>query len=171
MNSNGQRVVAGVGTDRISLFRGELFAGYQRQDYDRESFKTVSGEVFGGNLYWYPTRDLILGASLDRSLGDSTLRSAGNEDGSPIETTSVLLKADYLLSDIWMMSGKAGYTFTDYKLSPREDNLWTAGTTVSYFIWRNLAATFDYQYIDLDSNIPVNSFDRNVYTVGATYKY
>ena len=171
LNSNGQRVVGGIGTDRISLFRGEIFAGYQRQNYDRAGFDDVTGAVFGGKLYWYPTRDLVWELDVDRSLGDSTLRSAGNENGSPTETTSFLLKGDYLLSDIWKVSGKAGYTFTDYELSTREDSLWVAGTTVSYYVWRNLAATFDYQYINLDSNISVNSFDRNLYTVGATYRY
>jgi hypothetical protein len=171
LHSNGQRVIAGLGTDRLSLFRGELFGGYQRQDYDRQQFNSVSGAVFGGSLSWYPTRDLVWTLNADRSLGDSTLASAGNQDGSPIETTSASLKVDYLFSNVWTMSAQAQYAFIDYKDSTREDNLWQVGTTISYDIRRNWAVTFDYQYTDLKSSFDTNSFNRNVFTVGATYKY
>ncbi len=171
LNSNGQRVVAGFGTDRLSLFRGEIFGGYQRQDYDRAQFDSVTGGVFGGSVSWYPTRDLVWALNVDRSLGDSTLASAGNEDGSPIETTSASLRVDYLLSNVWTVSAQGQYSFIDYQDSTREDNLRQAGTTISYYIWRNWAATFDYQYTDLKSNFDTNSFNRNVFTLGTTYKY
>lgn len=170
-DSEGQRIVAGLGTDRISLFQGEVFAGYQRQDYDNAAFGTVDGEVYGAHLYWYPTRDLTIGIEVDKSIGDSTLATPGNAQGSPVEDTGFLARADYLLSDIWSFSGRAGYDFIDYTATTREDDRWLAGTTVSYFVWRNLALTFDYQYINLDSNITANSFDRNMFTFGGTYKF
>ncbi len=37
----------------------------------------------------------------------------------------------------------------------------------SYFIWRNLAATFEWEYVNVDSNFATNSYDRNVFTAGA----
>ena len=69
-DSEGQRIVAGLGTDRISLFQGEIFAGYQRQDYDNAAFGDVESDVYGGQLYWYPTRDLTVGIEVDKSIGD-----------------------------------------------------------------------------------------------------
>ena len=107
-NSEGQRIVAGLGTDRISLFQGEIFAGYQRQDYDNAAFGDVESDVYGGQLYWYPTRDLTVGIEVDKSIGDSTLSSPGNPSGSPVEDTGILVRSEYILSDIWSLSGRVG---------------------------------------------------------------
>lgn len=170
-NSAGQRVVGGLGTDRISLFRGEVFAGYQWQDYDNPAFGDISDAVFGGRLYWYPLRELTFDLKVDRSIGDSTLFTPGNAAGSPVEDTGIALRADYVVTDLWSLAGKLGYDYVDYTATPRRDNQWLLGTTISYFIWRDLALTFDYQHIALDSNFSVNSFNRNMYTLGGTYKF
>jgi hypothetical protein len=82
-----------------------------------------------------------------------------------------LVRSEYALSDIWSLSGRAGYDFIDYTATTRQDDRWLAGTTIRYYIWRNLALTFDYQYLNLDSNIPAASFDRNMFTFGGTYKF
>lgn len=171
LDASAQRVVAGVGSDRISLFKGEIYAGYQRRDYQASGIATSEGSVFGGQLFWYPTRDLTFGLNVDRALGESTLRTAGNPSGSPIETTSADFTLDYLLADIWTLSARAGYSFTDYKIGTREDEQWSGGILVSYFVWRNLAATFEWDHVTVDSNISTNSYDRDVFTVGSTYKY
>ena len=170
-DSSGQRVIAGVGSDRISLFRGEVFAGYQRQAYDDPAINTVQGTVFGGRLFWYPTRDLVLAIDADRKLGDATLATPGNPFGSPVESTSLFFKADYTLTDTWSLSARVGYTLIDYKDSTRENDQWVAGTAINYYIWRNLAATFEWQYVNLKSSIDANSFERNVLTLGTTYRY
>ncbi len=170
-DSEGQRIVAGVGSDRISLFRGELFAGYQRQEYSDPAIATIEGTVLGGRLFWYPTRDLVIAFDADRKLGDSTLPSPGNPFGSPVEATSFAARADYILTDTWSLSARFGYTNIEYKDSARSDDQWVAGTTMSYYIWRNMAATFEWQYVNLQSNFEDNSFERNVFTLGATYKY
>lgn len=170
-DSQGQRIIAGIGTDRVSLFRGEVFAGYQRQDYDNAAIDTINGSVLGGRLFWYPTRDLVIGLDADRRLTEATLPTPGNAFGSPVETTSIVLKADYILTDTWSASARLGYSLIDYQESSREDDQWQGGVTVSYFIWRNLAATFEWQYTDLQSNTAGNSFQRNIFTAGATYKY
>jgi Putative beta-barrel porin 2 len=170
-DSNGQRIVGGFGTDRISLFRGEVFAGYQRQDYDNAAFGTVSNFAYGGKLSWYPLRELTVRLEVDRNISDSTLFTPGNPNGSPTENTGVVLRTDYRLTDIWSLSTRLGYDFIDYTRTPREDNQWLAGLTASYFVWRDLALTFDYEYIELDSNFAANSFTRNIYTFGGTYKF
>lgn len=171
LDSNSQRVIGGIGTDRISLFQGEIYAGYNRRNYDSAGVADTDGVVYGAQVFWYPTRDLTFGLNADRSLGESTLRTAGNPNGSPIETTGVELTVDYLLADIWTLSGKAGYSFTDYTIGTREDEQWSGGLLVSYFVRRNIATTFEWTHDTVDSNISVNSYDRDTFTAGATYKY
>jgi hypothetical protein len=45
------------------------------------------------------------------------------------------------------------------------------GTTMTYSVWRSFGLTFDYQHIQLSSNVPLQSFTRDVVTIGGTYKY
>jgi Putative beta-barrel porin 2 len=170
-NSDGQRIVGGVGSDRISLFRGEIYAGYQQQNYENPAFGTVSNFAFGGKVAWYPMRELTVRVSADRGINEATLYTPGNVTGSPIEDTGALLQADYRLTDIWSLSTRLGYDFIRYTQTTRKDNQWLAGLTASYFIWRDLALTFDYEYIDLNSNFAANDFSRNIYTFGGTYKF
>ena len=171
LDNQTQRVLVGVGTDRVSLFKGEVYAGYQRRDYDAAALETQDAAVYGGQLFWYPTRDFTLGLNADRSLGEATLRTAGNANGSPTETTAVNLTGDYILDEIWTLSAKVGYSNTDFLTGTREDDMWSGGVAANYFIWRNLAATFEWEYVDVESNISSNSFERNQFTAGATYKY
>ncbi len=171
LDNTSQRVLAGIGTDRISLFQGEIYAGYQRREYETAGIETQNAAVYGGQLFWYPTRDLTFGLNVDRSLGESTLRTAGNTTGSPIETTSIKLTGDYILDAVWTLSAKAAFSNTDYLVGTREDDSFSGGIMASYFIWRNLAATFEWEYTNVDSNFSTNSYDRNVFTAGATYKY
>jgi hypothetical protein len=170
-NSEGERVVAGIGSNGLSLFRGEVFAGYQQQTYDNASVGTISGNVVGGHAEWLPTRDITLGVSADKILGDATFASPRNADGSPVESTTVLLRANYSAEDLWSLSARFGYAFNDYKNDGRRDDQWIAGATTSYSISRNLTATVDWQYTNVDSNVDINSFNRNVFTVGANYKF
>lgn len=170
-NSNGQSIVGGLGTERISLFRGEIYAGYQQQDYASTAFGTISTFAFGGKFAWYPLRELTVRLSADRSIGEATLFTPGNPTGSPIEDSGVLLRTDYRLTDIWSLSTRLGYDFIEYTQTTREDNQWLAGLTASYFVWRDFALTFDYEYINLNSKFTANDFNRNIYTVGGTYKF
>jgi hypothetical protein len=41
----------------------------------------------------------------------------------------------------------------------------------SYSVWVNFALTLDYQHVELKSNAPLQSFTRDVVTLGATHTY
>jgi hypothetical protein len=75
------------------------------------------------------------------------------------------------LAKEWMASTRFGYIRTSYTDLTRIDNAWTAGGTVTYSVWQNFGITLDYQYIQLASNVPFQSFTRNVVTLGLTYRY
>ena len=59
----------------------------------------------------------------------------------------------------------------DYNETPRRDNGWTAGTTLTYSIWRNFGLSLDYQHLALNSNVPDQGFSRDIVTLGVSYKY
>ena len=109
---------------------------------------------------------------LDQVLGVSFLApSSGTPLGTSTKATTLLGEATYALGPEWAASGRAGFINTTYVSNPRRDDAWTFGTTVTYSVWRNFGLTFDYQHIELSSNVAFQGFSRDVVTLGATYKY
>jgi len=53
----------------------------------------------------------------------------------------------------------------------RRDDAWTGGATLSYSVWQNFGLTLDYQHVQLNSNVPLQSFTRDVVSVGGNYRY
>jgi uncharacterized protein (PEP-CTERM system associated) len=86
-------------------------------------------------------------------------------------TTAGTFAVNYNLSRVWSAIGRATVARSDYVDSVRRDTLWGLSATLNYSIWRNLAATLDYQYIDNNSNIAGVAYTKNVVSAGLTYKY
>jgi hypothetical protein len=170
-NSSGYRTVGGIGTDQIGLFRGEVYGGFQSERHDSVLLGTVNGTVLGGRVYYYPLRELTISASVDQSLGVSLLEMVPGALGSNTKATSALLQATYALAREWAASARFGFIRTDYVDTARQDDAWTGGATLTYSVWQNFGLTLDYQHIQLNSNVPLQSFTRDVATLGGTYKY
>jgi hypothetical protein len=170
-NSQGYRVVGGLGTDRISLFRGEIYAGYQRQLYDYTPFGAPSSPVYGGKISWFPTRAVTVTAALDETYQDSGLTTANNSTGSAAHVTAATLNILYAMAREWTASVNGGYADVLYVSGGRHDHRWNAGSTLNYEIMRNLFATFNYTLVLVESNAEGGSFTRNQFSLGGTYKY
>ena len=172
LSSSGYRAVGGLGTDRIGLFRGEAYGGYQSETYNSAGIGTVGGAVFGGRIHYFPLPELAIKFSADETLGASLLATApATPSGTSTRLTSVLAKADYSIAPEWGASGRAGYIHADYRNNLRHDNAWTVGTTFGYYFWRNVGVSLDYQHVELTSNIASQSFTRDIVTLGLVYKY
>ncbi|MBB4200568.1 hypothetical protein GGD83_004397 [Rhodoblastus sphagnicola] len=170
-NSEGYKVSGGLGTDRISLFKGEVYAGYQQQFYKSAAFGDVGAPAFGGKLFWYPTQYITVSANVDETLGTATFVSPSNPNGSATKTTGGGLKVDYTLSEVWSANARGGYSHATYVNNSRVDDTWSAGATLNYRIWRNFSATLDYQFSAVDSNYAAAGYVRHIASLGVTYKY
>jgi hypothetical protein len=171
LGSSGYGVVGGAASRQIGLFRGELYAGYQSEHYDAGGFGDVTSTVFGGRLYYEPTRYWQLVAALTRSLDVSVQASPLSPFGVPVRTTAAVLQSNYSLSTQWSATARLGYMKYEYVDSSRLDDAWNAGARIDYKVWQNVALSLEYQYTKLSSNIPLTSYTRNVITAGALYKY
>ena len=118
-----------------------------------------------GRKYW------TLIASLDQTIGISTILTPEIPEGSPNKVTTAILQTNYALSQWWWVGARAGYTSTSVFGGPAHSNGWLAGASFNYEIWRNLLLTLDYQYTTVDSNVAFSDFTRSVYTAGLTWKY
>lgn len=171
LSSDGYRLLAGVGTDRLSLFRGEIYAGYQRQVYSAIIPGGAESPVFGGKVYWYPTRTLTLSGSLDENFTDSNAPTPGNPLGYPARDTAAQFNIDYKLPLAWTATLHNRFDNLVYLDTTRVDEDWQTGLKLGYQINRGLGVSFDYTYIRSDTNVPFSSFADNVVTLGGDYKF
>jgi hypothetical protein len=172
LSSTGYRVVGGLGSDQIGLFRGEIYGGYHADSYRSGAIGTVSTPVFGGRIYYYPLPELTISTAVDRTLGASLLvAAAASAAGSATQVTSAVTRADYAFAPEWTAAAIGGYVHTDYVRSVRQDDGWTLGSTLTYSVWQNFGLTLDYQHVELVSNAVLQSFSRDVVTLGVSYKY
>jgi hypothetical protein len=170
-NSRGYSVVGGLGSDRIGLFRGEIYAGYQQQQYASALFGTQGSPKYGGKIIWDPTRGWSIIVALDETYQNSGLALSSNTTGSPAYVTTATTTIQYAMAREWTASVGGGYSDVLYLNGGRHDQRWTTGATVNYDIARNLAATFNYSLVLVESNATGGSFTRNQFSLGGTYKY
>lgn len=194
-DTNGYRVVGGLGSDQIGLFKGEIYGGYQSQSsaYGLAGVGSTS-PAFGGRLYYYPTPYLTISASADETLGSTTPGSVSTSVvSSPLVNSHLaiivspasssrafqaMLQADYSFSPYWTAHIRGGYGETLYTNSSRVDSTWTTGIGGRYFFWRNVALTVDYLHSLINSSnanvwpsVSSTNYSQNVVTAGVTYKY
>jgi hypothetical protein len=168
LSSNGYRAVAGVGTGRIGLMQGEVYAGYQAEKFRSITMGTAGGVAFGGQLDYTPLQQLDLRLGVDRTIGATQTTATA---GTSTTVTDILAVASYSIAPEWSASGRAGYIHSDYKGINRADDSWTIGPTLTYSVWQNFGLTLDYQHIETTSNVPLASFSRDVVSLGVSYKY
>jgi hypothetical protein len=174
-NSQGYRITAGVGTSKEGIWTGEVYGGYQVQDYD------VGGDtgrpVFGFRIGYSPTRMWVFQASLDENFNAAAAPTNGTNGANVTNSgaayiTTALLNVQYKgLPPDWSTSARFGYVRSDYFDIGRTDNGWLAGVNVRYAIWRNLGLTLDYQFTSLDSGVANQSYDQHMVSIGASYRY
>jgi hypothetical protein len=169
--SRGYRIIAGLGSDRISLFRGEIFGGYQQQIYDQRQLGVASAFVFGGKIFWYPSRALTIRATLDQTFTDSSLPTPTNPNGYPQQLTTAELNATYQLAKDWSVMWRGGYDYAIYLGSARRDHGWLSGASLKYQLYRNVDLTVDFDFAKVVSNYEFGGFTRNAVNAGAKWRY
>ena len=170
-DSKGYRVVAGLGSDRISLFRGEIFAGVHRQNYDNPLIAAAASPILGGKIFWYPTRAITVRAALDQTFSDSSMPTPGNPAGFPARQTSAQAHVTYQMSKSWQAAWRIAFEHSAYLGTIRRDNGWRTGATLAYDLYRNVALTLDYEFQRLHSIAPDASYVRNAVNLGMKYRY
>lgn len=187
-DTNGYRVVAGLGSDLVSLVRGEIYGGYQSQSSDHGLPNgTISAPTYGARLFYYPTPYFTITAAVDQTLAAAaapTPLAATLGQWSPgSRNARATLQADYAFSPYWTAFVRGGYGDTRWANLPRVDTAWAGGAGVSYTFWRNIAITLDYQFQKTSSNSGsffnfANAgspgtwgYTQNVISAGITYRY
>ena len=184
LNSEGYRVVAGIGSDRISLFNGEIYAGYANQRFENPTVGTVSIPVVGGRLSWYPTRFLTFTLNGDRTFGTSDFNALGLVPGSPVTNTgpgllpgsvttvtTARLTADWDFSRTFSFNASISDARLDYLDSFRRDDLLTLIGGVTYKLRPGLGIQVNYTHQNLFTNFRGAAYSRDFISVGSQTKF
>jgi hypothetical protein len=181
-NSSAYRVVGGIGTRQIGLFRGSVYFGHQGSEVQGSG--TAGGDVYGGKISYYPTLYWTVSAAIDETMNISSQTVASNQAltlpvdtpvqvpiSSSTRTTTTSLRTQYTISPLWALSGTLGYTHIEFINSSEVTNSWLADLLLSYEIWRNMTLALEYQFTSIQSNVPLSSGNRNLVTVSANYRF
>ncbi len=171
LGSHGYRAVVGLGSDRLSLFRGEAFAGYQMQFYGAPLPGSAQTPVLGFKLYWYPTRALTLTAAVDETFTDSSNPAPLDPRGDPARDVSATLDAIYQLHRQWSAAVEGRVDRAYYIGVPRIDTTYSGSGRLNYQLMRNVDLTLGNTYARVNSNAVGGSYTDDVASLGARYRF
>jgi hypothetical protein len=169
-HSRGTRVVAGLGTDRMALVGGEVYAGAQRQNYARVP-RQVSEPVFGGRFAWWPAPAWTVSLAADRRLEQAAVGTVAEPLGTPIDVATETATLRFAPSPAWWAELAGDHASIRYVGKGRQDDLLGTEGRLG-FAWRHdLDLTADLRFTRVRSTVAVASYDRASASLGALYRY
>jgi hypothetical protein len=183
--SNSYLARSGIGSAQIGLFQGSVYYGQQGTAVDRGG-GTAGGDIYGGTLSYFPTSVWHMSLSVDRLRNRSDITGstpgAGGLPGLALSATNVTSASS---TQVTTIAYKSDYTFSEqtsahvvvsdsriaYLNMPMVDNSWLASAGIRHQVRNNLSLSLDYQYTRYISEQPLTSFNRNLVTLGAHYKF
>ncbi len=146
-SSSGHEALAGVDFELGALIRGEVAAGYIRQEFRNTAYGDLDG--FGGRarLSWFPTQLTTLTAIAARSVEDSgVIGSAG------ALRTDLSISVDHELLRNLIVTAEAAWSDDDYNGLDRTDTRFAAGFSGIYRLNRRYGLTAGLTYLDQSSS-------------------
>jgi hypothetical protein len=199
IDANGYTINAGIGSNLIGLFSGEIYGGYQEQWSVYRKFGTLVAPSYGFRINYFPTPllTLTLNASTNLTTTDATGLGLTSAQGigltlptsvfSSIQnnaltgfTQRINLQAEYGLNNYTTVTTSGG--FFETKSSGRQSftqQAWFASTKISYNFWRNTSIDATYSFVQTAGTrsvvtalgTPPLGFQQNVFSAGLRYSY
>ncbi|WP_284876602.1 outer membrane beta-barrel protein [Brevundimonas sp. MEB006b] len=146
-SSSGHEALAGMDFELGALIRGEVAAGYIRQDFQNAAYGDL--DDFGGRarLSWFPTQLTTLTAAAGRSVEDTgVIGSAG------ALRTDVSISMDHELLRNLILTAETAWSEDDYTGLDRTDTRFAAGFSALYRLDRRYGLTAGLTYLDQSSS-------------------
>jgi hypothetical protein len=179
-DSSAYRVIGGLGTRQIGLFRASVYVGHQGSEDSGAG--SAGGNVYGGTVTYYPTDAWTIRGNVDETINVSSETGVSTQAlslpiASPVQVplnsnatvTSFSLASDYQLSPQWGLTGLLGYSRVAQGLE-KTDSTWL-DAVLRYDIKRNLSLFWEYQFSSIVSNVPGSSASRNLVSMRASYRF
>lgn len=167
-NATGYSVVGGVGTDRLGLFGGEVFAGYQSVGYGTTTAgnRDESGATFGGRVSWTPTRDLVGTVFASQSFTPSTVVSGSV--GAFTKSDTVAATIAYAYSTKIDLRASVAYSNVNYAPNTtRDDKISQIGLNGVYYLLDSVGVRLQYSFTNVNSSLPIYNYGNNLVILSA----
>lgn len=146
-DSSGYEVLGGVNFDLTNLVRGEVGAGYLRQNFSSPVYNDVKGFGARARVDWFPSQLTTVSGSVSRSVEDSGLTRSGG-----YLSTNASVQVDHELLRNLILTGSLSYGNDDYNGIDRTDKRFTAGASATWLINRKVGVNFGYSYFKQTSS-------------------
>ncbi len=164
-DSTGWKIDSGVHFSMTHLLIGELFAGYQAQNYASAAFKSTNGLSFGADLKWFPTMLTTVSFEGARTIEDTSITGS-----SGYVSTRGQVSLDHELLRNIILSGKIGYETADYQDISRQDDIVSAQVDGVYLINNNFHFDAGWRYVDRNSADAAFTYTTNNFFLALTGK-
>ncbi len=171
LNSDGYRVIVGLGSARIGLMNGEIYGGFINQYFQDPMIAPLTEPVYGGHLSYYPTRFLTLTASVAQEVATSDYNTRAFLPGSITYTNTSSLRATWDIMRSISLGGTFQYSHWQYLGSTLLQDFWTASADITYWFTPKFGLTLDYSRIIENSNIVGGNYTDNFVSVGAKTRF
>jgi hypothetical protein len=171
LNSHGYRVVGGIGSGLISLFSGEIFAGYLKQMFEDPTLGDQTSPVVGGKISWFPTRFLTFTAGADENFGTTDSNALAFTPGTPTKITTIRFSSNYDFSNWYALTGSISDQRQNFLDSSRVDNFVSYTAGIVFKIRPGFGLQLGYTHQNLYSNFPGIDYSRNLVTISGNTKF
>lgn len=170
-DSTTYRLTAGLGTDRINLMRGEVFAGYSRQSFNDLSGDPEQGAVFGGRLSWFPTRDVTLNFTADDGIGITSSSTGGTTEVFSSHIRNIAADLNYVVDQRVTFSVRSSYSTIDFGDTDRSDDVMRYGADLNYMVTGNMGVRVGFTGVDVESTDQTYNVDRTIYSIALNARF
>jgi hypothetical protein len=164
-DSEGYRVDTGLDILLTHLIRGEVYAGYLRQDLQDPAFEDLSGIDYGAALRWFPSELVTVRLDASRTPSATTIAGASLSDNK-----KVALAVDYEFRRNVILQAGAGYNDTNFEGTARRDQTVSTMLGVRYLLSPYLTATAKLAHESRDSTLSGLSYADNTISLGMSFQ-
>lgn len=157
-DSTGYEAVAGVNFELGAVSRGEVAAGYLKQEYDNAAYNNIDGFGARAQFEWFPTE--LTTVTLN---GSRTVEDAGVLGASGYLSSGVGATIDHELFRNVILTANTTFSSDDYNGIDRNDERFSAAVGGTYLVNRNLGVSLTASHLKQSSKGADNgaSFDVN----------
>ncbi|MDO9103691.1 MAG: outer membrane beta-barrel protein [Methylovulum sp.] len=156
-SSVGYKGVTGIALDLTGKLTGDVYVGYQLQDYKDIQLNTVSGLTGGLGMKWSPSGLTSIQTNVDRSINETI---QGFSSG--VFSTAFTVGVDHELLRNIILSANSGYTLNEYQGgNSRTENVYSAGFNAKYLINRHFYLKSGYAIGTRTTSIANTNYDLN----------
>ncbi len=164
-DTDGYEARLGAALDVTAVLFGEAFVGYRVQSFDESDFDDEEGVSFGVDLNWNPSQLTSVGFS-----GQRDFRPTDEGGAASNFRTEFGITIDHELLRNLIVDGRASYQNDDFRGDDREDDTYSVGAGLTYWLNRNISLTAGYDHAERSSNEVGQDYKVNEVLVGLTLR-